>query len=181
MAAESIVSLIMKDHENVKSLFSRLDMTSSEKLGDLFCELRETLVRHEVAEELTLYPLFRSEVPGADAIADARIAEQSEAEEKLQKLEKMEPEAPTFIAALTALRADVLAHAEKEQLEVLSRLSEHATPDKLNQAGARYARAVQSAPTHPHPHAPDTPPGNLVMGPVAVLADRMRDAMKKAS
>jgi hypothetical protein len=37
------------------------------------------------------------------------------------------------------------------------------------------------APTHPHPNAPDTPPGNMVLGPVAALADRFRDAMRKAS
>lgn len=32
------------------------------------------------------------------------------------------------------------------------------------------------APTHPHPSAPDTPPGNLVAGPVGALFDRIRDA-----
>jgi len=37
------------------------------------------------------------------------------------------------------------------------------------------------APTHPHPNAPDTPPGNMVLGAVAALADRFRDAMRKAS
>ena len=181
MAGQSITTLVVKDHENIEQLLGRLDTVAAEKMEDYFCELRETLVRHEVAEELTLYPLVRSEVPGGDAVANPRLSEQSKAEEKLQALEKMDADAPTFIAELTALRAEVLEHAAAEQREVLPVLEQHATADQLEHAGERYARAVRSAPTHPHPHAPDTPPGNLVMGPVAALADRMRDAMSKAS
>ena len=44
--------------------------------------------------------------------------------------------------------------------------------------GERYERAKASAPTHPHPHAPNTPPGNVVLGPIAALADRIRDAAR---
>lgn len=39
-----------------------------------------------------------------------------------------------------------------------------------------YASARPSAPTHPHPSVPDTPPRNRLGGPVASLFDRMRDS-----
>lgn len=42
--------------------------------------------------------------------------------------------------------------------------------------GRRYSHPGASGPTHPHPSPPDTPPGNLVAGPVAALFDRIRDA-----
>ena len=35
------------------------------------------------------------------------------------------------------------------------------------------------APSRPHPSAPDEPPGDKVLGPVAGLLDRMRDAVSK--
>jgi hypothetical protein len=44
--------------------------------------------------------------------------------------------------------------------------------------GERYKQAKAAAPTHPHPHAPDTPPANVVSGPVTALADRVRDAIR---
>lgn len=178
---KSIVALVKADHEKVKKLFGRLDAQTSESMEDYFCELRETLVRHEVAEELTLYPAFREDVPGGDPIAEARIEEQSEAEEKLAELEKMDSTTATFKGELTKLRADVMEHAEHEEQEILPRLAEHATADRLKEVGERYEKAMASAPTHPHPHAPDTPPGNVVLGPVAAMADKVRDAMRKSA
>jgi hypothetical protein len=41
-----------------------------------------------------------------------------------------------------------------------------------------YERAQQTAPTHPHPHAPDTPPGNLIVGSMTAVTDRVRDALR---
>lgn len=178
---KSIVQLVKQDHEQVKQLFDRLDTEPDQDLGDLFCELRETVVRHEVAEELTLYPALREDVPGADAIADARIREQSEAEEKLAELEKMDSTTPEFRSQLVQLRGEVLQHAELEEQEVLPPLEQHATEQRLEEIGERYEKAMASAPTHPHPHAPDTPPGNVVLGPVAAIADRVRDAMRKSA
>jgi hypothetical protein len=35
------------------------------------------------------------------------------------------------------------------------------------------------APTHPHPRAPDTPPGNLVAGAAAGAIDKAEDTGKK--
>jgi len=40
--------------------------------------------------------------------------------------------------------------------------------------GSRYEKAKASAPTRPHPHAPDTPPANKMLGPIAVLFESAR-------
>jgi iron-sulfur cluster repair protein YtfE (RIC family) len=48
------------------------------------------LVRHEVAEELVVYPIIRR-APGGEQEAKTRIAEQSEAEELLAEMEKLDP------------------------------------------------------------------------------------------
>lgn len=89
MAADQIVvELLKSDHQRVEELLSRLDATPLSDLENYYCGLREELVRHEVAEELIVYPAFRELVPGGDLIAESCIKEQSEAEEALAALEK---------------------------------------------------------------------------------------------
>lgn len=177
---QSVVELLLRDHKKVEAMIGQLEEMPESRLGDFFCQLREELVRHEVAEELIVYPAFRENVPGGDAIADACIAEQSEAEEMLARLDKDDPTTPAFRAQLAELGRAVLAHAEHEQVDVFPALERDTDRSQLEQLGQRYEKALASAPTHPHPHAPDSPPGNTVMGPVAALVDRIRDSMRAA-
>jgi hypothetical protein len=45
---------------------------------------------------------------------------------------------------------------------------------------AKHTRqAKQSAPTRPHPNAPDTPPGNIVVGAVTGMIDKARDKLAR--
>jgi hypothetical protein len=41
--------------------------------------------------------------------------------------------------------------------------------------------AERMAPTHPHPHGPDGPIGNLLVGPFVGMVDRVRDAIAAAT
>ncbi len=178
--SKTIVDLVLRDHEKVKSLFAGVDVQGTDQLEDYFCNLREELVRHEVAEELVVYPAFRKHVSGADAVADACLAEQSSAEDTMSELEHEQPDTEAFRARLRELRAAVLEHAQHEERDIFPALANAVGEAELVQLGERYERALQMAPTHPHPHAPDTPPGNRVLGPVAALVDRMRDVMHAA-
>ena len=180
-ASEDVVSAVKDDHRKVKTMLSSLDTTDDVTLVDYFCQLREELVRHEVAEELVVYPALRRNVPGGDAIADVCIQEQSEAEHSLARLEKLEDEPVALRAGILQLRRDVLSHADHEELEVLPSLATHTKPKDLQDLGQRYRKALDSAPTHAHPHAPDRPPGNTVLSPVAAVMDKMRDAMKRSA
>jgi hemerythrin superfamily protein len=176
----SVIELLLRDHEMAKSLLEELDSKSEDELRDYFCNLREELVRHEVAEELIVYPAFRKHVDGGDAIADACIAEQSKAEETLAALEKEDPAGASFRIQLAELRRAVLSHAKHEETDVFPALESHTQRSELGELGDRYDKALEVAPTHPPPHAPDTPPGNKVLGPMAALVDRVRDAMRAA-
>ena len=46
--------------------------------------------------------------------------------------------------------------------------------------GQRYEKAKKAAPSHPHPHAPDSPPGNVVLGPIAAVFDKVRRRHRQA-
>lgn len=172
-----LISLLERDHQAVKVAFAELDQVGPEEWPSLFWKLTEMLARHEVAEELVVYPVLRK-VPGGESIADARIAEQSATEVELARMEKMDQRSIEFAREMADLRAAVFEHAEKEELEAFPVVVQSSTADDLSALGDRYTKAKNAAPTHPHPAAPDTPPGNVVLGPVASLVDRVRDAAR---
>lgn len=175
-----LVTLLLQDHREARDLFGRFKDAGEGKWGELFTLLTNHLVGHEVAEEEILYPEVRRALPDGDGLADARIAEQSEAEKLLAQLEGMGPGHEEFPTCLARLRLAVLDHAEQEERLVFAPLVAVLDADRMHQLGQRYQKARAAAPTHPHPHAPDKPPGNLLLGPVAALVDRLRDAMRNS-
>jgi hypothetical protein len=97
----------------------------------------------------------------------------------LAQMEKLDPTNPEFTAALAELSTAVINHAEAEERGVFPLLRADARSDVLFALAARYEKAKQNAPTHPHPHAPDAPPANKVLGPITALFDRARDAVRR--
>ncbi len=63
---------------------------------DLFWELVAALVRHEVAEEVVVYPTIRSEAPDGEAEVEPRLKEQQQAQEMLASMEDLDPESDEF-------------------------------------------------------------------------------------
>jgi hypothetical protein len=96
----------------------------------------------------------------------------------LQALEKMGPSAPGFDALFAELRQAVLDHAEQEEREEFPELKALGTAEMRVMAAAIKA-AETMAPTHPHPGV-ETATQNLLAGPIATVADRTRDIVRKA-
>jgi len=176
-----IVDLLIEDHRTAAELLARFDGSLTiEQRERLFRGLTTTLVQHEMAEEETIYPAVRERGPDAAAIVDARIAEQAEAQELLRFMETIDTMSDDFVASFAKLRAAVLAHADTEEAELFPLLADGTPAADREQMARRYERARDRAPTHPHPNAPHTPPGNLVFDTVAALTDRVRDAFRPA-
>lgn len=175
-----VIVLLQRDHQSAERLLSRVDGLTNAQAAEYFCELREALVRHEVAEELVIYPAFREKVPLGGGVADARLAEQAAVGQELARLEHEDTSSASFLTQLRELRAAVLAHASQEESEVFPPLKAALRPSELEQLGEHYEKALASAPTHPHPHVPQTPPGNTLLEPLAALIDHLRDAMRSS-
>ena len=172
---DGLVHLLLEDHRSAERRLDEFSKALPEARPELFWKLTDELVRHEVAEEVVVYPRLR-ELPGGAKLAEPRIAEQSEAEQQLARMEKLDASTPEFMAEFTDLKAAVLEHAKSEESEVFPRLAADVDGHELVMLGERYESAKRAAPNHPHPHAPDTPPANKIVGPVAALIDRIRDA-----
>lgn len=180
-ARTDIVTLLRQDHKDAKRLLGELEGIGLEHREDWFRTVASTLVRHEVAEEEIVYPELRRSVPGGAEVADARIAEQAAAEEAMAMIEKIDPRSEDFVPGMIQLRQDVLEHAAHEEAEVFPLLEQYEDQPRRAVMGERYEKAKAAAPTHPHPHAPDRPPGNVLLGPVAATIDHIRDAVRSGS
>jgi iron-sulfur cluster repair protein YtfE (RIC family) len=177
--ADDVVSLMIQDHQAVKDTFAAFESTPPESRAGLFRTLTEQMVRHEIAEEVVVYPLLRK-LPGGDELADRRIAEEAAAEQQLAHMEKLDAATEEFMGAIHDLKTAVLDHAQKEENEVFPLLKRHDDNGQLLLLGQKYKGAKLEAPTHPHPHTPNSPTALKVVGPVANFIDRMRDASKTA-
>jgi hemerythrin superfamily protein len=168
---DDVVHLLEEDHRLVEHRFEEFDVAEPAMRRELFWKLTNELVLHEVAAEVVVYPAVRK-LPGGGQIADARIAEQTAAEEQLAQIEKVDPESTEFVHALSTLKEVVLDHAQAEEKTAFLLLLGAVAPEERVELGLRYVKAKDAAPMH----AQDTPAGNESFDPVAALVNRVRDA-----
>jgi hemerythrin superfamily protein len=174
---DDVVSLLLAQHERIRSLFQEVDKAAgSEAKQAKFEELRRLLAVHETAEELIVHPEARH-AGGGSEVVDARLQEEREAKEVLAELDGMRVTDPGFADRFALLRQAVLDHASSEEREEFPLLQQN-TSEKVRIRMAAAVRAAEAmAPTHPHPGV-ESMTANLMLGPIASLVDRTRDAVR---
>lgn len=177
---EDVVDLLRRQHEEARRLLSQVEQLTGDARRDEFQQLVQLLAVHETAEEEVVYPAVRKMVDDGDTLADARMAEEDEAKKALSELEEIGVEHPDFDSQLDSFKQLVLAHAENEEQEVFPQLRESHSRDQLESMATGVRAAESFAPTHPHPHGPESAVGNLAVGPFVAVADRVRDAIRNA-
>jgi hemerythrin superfamily protein len=173
-----IARFIRDQHDEIKQLFSDVEARRGEQRREAFECLVRLLAVHETAEEEVIYPAVRSADPSGDQIADARIEEESKAKQTLSDLERAGVDSDEFAPRFSVLREAVLRHAEQEEQTVLPLLEQTHDPARLERMGSAARLAESLAPTHSHPHGPDSPLGNIAVGPMVAVVDRTRDALR---
>ncbi|HEX8770243.1 MAG TPA: hemerythrin domain-containing protein [Acidimicrobiales bacterium] len=173
-----VVDFLLHQHEEVRSLFKEVQSATGEEKKDAFNCLVNLLAVHETAEEMIVYPVVRSSGDEGDRLADARIQEESEAKDALSDLERIGPDSPEFAARFGVFEQMVDSHARNEEQEVFPFLRQTQEPDKLRSMAEAVEKAEKVAPTHPHPHGPESAIGNMVIGPFVAVADKVRDKLR---
>lgn len=171
------IAELMTDHREVEEMFARIQGMpgGGQKLRDVVDEVTIELVRHSIAEEEYLYPAVREHMEGGDRIADKEIADHGRVEKLLKQLEKTDTDDPKMSPLLQALMDEVSAHVQDEENNLFPMLRRSCSPEALNDLGDKIRRAKSTAPTRPHPSAPNTPPANKLLAPGVGLVDRARD------
>ncbi|WP_055490904.1 hemerythrin domain-containing protein [Streptomyces sp. TP-A0356] len=175
----NVINELVTDHREVEELFGRIEaLPPGDKDRKVYAEqVTMELVRHSVAEEAYLYPAVREYLPDGDAIADREIEDHSRAERTMKDLEGREADDPEFDRLIGMLMTEIRSHVADEEENLFPRLLQVAPAGALDDLGEKVRRAKRTAPTRPHPSAPDTPPANKLLAPGAGLVDRIRDAL----
>lgn len=178
MAADAI-TLLTEDHRRVDELFDEYRQASDPDTKErLVRTLVSELSIHAAIEEQFLYPVVREVLPDGDELADESLDEHQQVKDVLAALERLGVESPEFEAKMDELIDDVRHHVSEEEQELFPKLRQAVGESRLVQMGRALAVGKAMAPTHPHPELPNRPPANLVVGPVAGVADRVRDGLE---
>jgi hemerythrin-like domain-containing protein len=174
------IQFILRDHREIERLFKQLERAersdATDRASTEILNLTRELSTHAVVEEQYVYPALR------DAGADTRVLDALEdhhaAKLLLSEIDSVPTTHPRFGSKLRVLAENVRRHLAEEERELLPLLERTLDDDRRRELGDLLERAKRAAPTRPHPAAPDTPPGVFVVGAVAALYDRSRDALR---
>jgi hemerythrin superfamily protein len=182
------IALLKQDHRTVEALFKQFEALTdrAQKSKGKICEkvIRELAI-HAAIEETLFYPAVREAAKEkesrANEAADELVLESLEEHHivkwTLSELEKMSAEDERFDAKVQVLMRLVRHHVEEEEQDLFPKVQK-LLKGQLDELGEKMAKAKKIAPTRPHPRAPDEPPGNLVAGTMAAVADRGRDLVR---
>jgi hemerythrin superfamily protein len=171
--------LLREQHDQVRALFSPIEAASGEQLAELFDCLRKTLAVHETAEEIVVHPEARQLGSDGARIVEVRLREEAEAKQALADLEKLGPDGEGFGVELRRFKNAADAHATAEEQELFPLLEANLTSAKLSDMADAIRVAESLAPTHPHPHGPESAIGNVLVGPFVAMADKVRDKLQE--
>lgn len=174
------LTLLKTDHRKVETLFKAFENAEAKtKKASLVKQIIQELSIHAAVEEQVFYPAIREAMSDSDEdmVLEA-LEEHHIVKWVLSELEKMTPDDERFDAKVKVLCENVDHHVKDEEQELFKKVRKVLNTKKLNELGRAMEAAKKLAPKRPHPRAPDTPPGNLVVGMGAALVDRARTAMR---
>jgi aromatic ring-cleaving dioxygenase len=171
--ALDIVDLLTEDHIALRSLADPVGGRDDSD-GSAYLAWSDRLVRHEVAEELVVYPALLS-FDGGSAVADSRLEDQSDIERQLVALGQEAPGTPGFHAAAARLVLGHLAHIDREDSQVLPILATRVSRRRRMELGRRFRGVQQVAPMRRLPEGIRIPAGRTVVDRTSALSVWMRD------
>ncbi len=177
-ATKDAIEVLVTDHRGVEQLFSQIESGDGAARDEAVREVIRELSIHAAIEEQVLYPVMRRSLTDGDAKVEEAIKEHQEAKEALSDIEQL-GSSPQRDGKLQKLMEGVRHHVEEEEHELFPEMRSAVGEDELRRLGAALLAAKKLAPTHPHPNAPATPPGNIVAGAAAAIVDRARDAVNR--
>ena len=182
-----VFQVLKEDHDEVKAMLARLEegpRARTGATGEQLTHRRQIIdeviieeARHEAAEQQYFWPAVRRLGQEGERVADEGLRQEAEAEPVLADLDKLDVADEEFEAQLVLFIAAARAHISYEEAHAWPLLRASITADEAETLGQRIMDAKKVAPTRPHPHVPPQEHAAKTAGPLAGLADRLRDAV----
>ena len=173
------ITLLKQDHKTVEKLFKQFEKTTAPAEQRKLAErIIKELSVHAAIEEMVFYPAVRERVPAVEDTVLESLEEHHIVKWVLSELDDMKPDHERFKAKMIVMIENVRHHVEEEESELFPEVRKVIKRKELTDLAEAMEKAKKSAPTRPHPRAPDTPPGNLVTGPTAGMVDKATSKVK---
>ena len=172
------IAQLEQDHRMAMSLVGAVRRETGDVRRDALRQLVSELSVHAAVEEMVVYPAIRSAFSTGDEWVDTDLAEHQAMKEILARLDGADPDDPQVTEDVTALGTALEAHVTGEEVQ-LTELRGRLSPQQFTEMAEAAEQARATAPTRPHPNAPDSGLGATVAGGAASLVDKARDALRK--
>jgi Hemerythrin HHE cation binding domain len=182
-----VFEVLKKDHDEVKAMLDRLSdgpTAATGATGEQLAQRKrrvDNLImeesRHEAAEQQYFWPAMRQFGPEGGRIADQAIEQETAGEETLNKLDALDPNDQRFESVLASFASDARAHIAFEEAHAWPLLSATLSQQESAELAEKIIQAKKLAPTRPHPKVPPQPGALKTVGPLASMADKIRDVL----
>jgi hypothetical protein len=182
-----VFQVLRKDHDEVKAMLAKLEEgpsagtgATAEQLGFRKRAVEAVIIeesKHEAAEQMYFWPAVKQLGPDGQRIAEVGLEQEAEADPVLADLDKLQPDDEGFEERLAVFTGAARAHITYEEAHAWPLLRASISADEAQALGDQITQAKKLAPTRPHPHVPSQPGAVKSAGPVAGVADRLRDAV----
>jgi hemerythrin superfamily protein len=172
--------LLCHDHRMVEQLFRDYQAAASDtqRRGVVEVLVRE-LSKHAALEELVFYPLAKKVLPDGEQEIDEHLAEHLSVKKTLLALDELPTGDRQVDVLMGQLQREIEHHVQEEEGELMPKLRAAVDEQALRELAQELDKAKKTAPTRPHPHAPDQLPELALAGPLAAIYDRLRDRLQK--
>jgi hypothetical protein len=177
-----LFTVLAADHDRIFALSNRLTGASAlppDEPGQrkaVADELVAELSRHEIVEELLVWPAVRDRVDGGPEICATALDQEHYGKRAINELVHVRAGNQEFDDLANTVAAHLRQHISFEQNIVWPKLRLKLTGEEADRLGGEAEQAGRVAPTRPHPHLPPSPRLLSTTGPVLALLDRIRNA-----
>ena len=182
-----VFQVLKKDHDEVKAMLAQLEAGPKASTGATPEQLmfrKQALdaviieqSKHEAAEQQVFWPAVKQLGPDGVRVAEIGLEQEAEADKLLADLDKLNADDEGFEEQVIAFSADARAHIAYEEAHAWPLLKASIGDEEAQLLGSQITEAKKLAPTRPHPHIPPQGGPAKTAGPVAGLADRLRDSV----
>jgi hypothetical protein len=170
-----IVDLLRREHGAIRSALERALGTSADERWTAHDVLADLTVRHDIAEELVVYPAVLR-LRGGAAVTDSHLQDQDEIERLLVVADRAPFDSGEFDRASARLGTGILAHLENVESQVLPMLRTMVGARRRADLGRRFLEVENLAPVHQIVPGARRATGPTVVDRSAALAVWMRDS-----
>ncbi|KAH8588031.1 hemerythrin HHE cation binding domain-containing protein [Bisporella sp. PMI_857] len=177
----TISDAIKKDHQEIKEYAENIrTATDNDSKTRWQNQFTWELARHSIGEELIVYPAFAKHLGAkGQAMADKDRDEHQSVKDALYNFQKLKPEHPEFIPTLEALMKDLNQHIKEEENNDIPALESALQKDESESIAKSFGRTKAFVPSRSHPHAPNKPPFETVIGLMTAPIDHLGDIFRK--